>query len=122
MNRESKIRLAHFDQGTQRRLWDRAVSILRLYCGVQCGVRSTVWKRFRLSSTKGFYRRPTKPPDGRIEIGPPWYATHCGSTFGDWKSALEKSATVRAIQSVLRGTMNRSFGSRRQHGRRNSAR
>lgn len=61
----------------------RAVSIGLRDCGMQCGVESTVWKRFRLSSTNGFYKRPTKPPAGRIEIAPPWYATHCGSTSED---------------------------------------
>ena|SRR5438105_3257620 len=84
--------------------------------------RFDIWKRFRLFSTRGSYTLPIRPHDGRSGIGPPWYATHCGSISGDWRSKLKKNATEGAIQGGRTRPMNRWLGKRRRRGQQNNPR
>ena len=84
--------------------------------------RFDIWKRFRLFSTRGSYTLPIRPHDGRSGIVPPWYATHCGSISGDWRSKLKKNATEGAIQGSRTRPMNRWLGKRRRRGQQNNPR
>jgi hypothetical protein len=59
---------------------------------------------------------------GRSEIAPPWCATLCVSTLGDWTSAIRRNATAKVTPHNQSRGMSRTIGNRRPCGRKNSSR